>query len=126
MFPFPTGTNRLYGFAEYLYINPKSKSPDLAAKFLDYMTSTAVQQKYLGVIGANSVNKNVVQSNPDSISAAWMKIFNQFDKTFVNGDQGFPLKITTEYFRVINAVASDQMDAKIAAAELQKFIDRTV
>lgn len=124
LFPFPTGTGRLYGFAEYLYISPKGKNQDISAKFLDYMTSTPVQQKYLGVLGAMSVNKAVQYKDPDALDSAWLKIFNQFDKTFVNGDQAFPLKITTEYFRIINAVASDQLDAKTAAAELQKFIDK--
>lgn len=33
--PFPTGTDRLYGFAEYLYVSVKSAHPDDAAKFLD-------------------------------------------------------------------------------------------
>ncbi len=36
LFPFP-GTTRLYGFGEYNYVSTKSKHPDLAAKFLDYL-----------------------------------------------------------------------------------------
>ena len=36
LFPFP-GTTRLYGFGEYNYISSKSKNPDVAAKFLDYL-----------------------------------------------------------------------------------------
>ena len=42
--------------------------------------------------------------------------------TFVNGDQAFPLNVTTEYWRVINEVATDNLDPKAAAGELQKFI----
>jgi raffinose/stachyose/melibiose transport system substrate-binding protein len=124
IFPFPTGTKRLYGFAEYLYVNPKGKSQDMSARFLDYMTSTAVQQKYLGVLGATSVNKRVQYKDADALDAAWLNVFNQFSKTFVNGDQSFPLKVTTEYFRVINAVASDKLDPKLAGAELQSFIEK--
>jgi raffinose/stachyose/melibiose transport system substrate-binding protein len=41
---------------------------------------------------------------------------------FVNGDQAFPLDVTTEYFRVINEVASDHLDPKAAGGQLQKFI----
>ena len=40
LFPFP-GATRLYGFAEYNYISTKSKNPDLAAKFLDYLEFNA-------------------------------------------------------------------------------------
>jgi raffinose/stachyose/melibiose transport system substrate-binding protein len=36
VFPFP-GASRLYGFAEYDYISTKSKNPDIAAKFLNYL-----------------------------------------------------------------------------------------
>jgi raffinose/stachyose/melibiose transport system substrate-binding protein len=122
VFPFPTGTDRLYGFAEYNYISTKSKVPDLAAKFLDYLESTEAQQKHLGDFGAISVNKNVKYTNPEPLDQKWIEIFGKFPATFVNGDQAFPLDVTTEYFRVINEVASDNLDPKAAAAELQKFI----
>lgn len=124
IFPFPTGTNRLYGFAEYLYLNSKSQAKDLAAKFLNYLNSTEVQQKYLGVLGSVSVNKHIKYTNPNPLDAAWLKIFNQYSNTFVNGDQAFPLQITTEYFRIINEVASDKLDPKQAGSELQKFMDK--
>ena len=41
---------------------------------------------------------------------------------FVNGDQAFPLNVTTEYWRIINQVATDTLAPKSAAGELQKFI----
>jgi raffinose/stachyose/melibiose transport system substrate-binding protein len=122
VFPFPTGTNRLYGFAEYNYISTKSKSPDAAAKFLDYLESTPVQQAHLGEFGAISVNKAVKYTTTDPLDQAWIKIFNSLDGTFVNGDQAFPLDVTTEYFRIINEVASGNLAPAKAAADLQKFI----
>jgi raffinose/stachyose/melibiose transport system substrate-binding protein len=121
-FPFPTGGNRLYGFAEYDYINSKSSHQDMAAKFLDYLSSDEVQQKYLGAFSAISVNKHVKYTDLDPLSAQWLKVFSQYDGLFVNGDQAFPLDVTTEYFRVINEVASDHLDPSKAGAELQKFI----
>jgi len=122
LFPFPTGTDRLYGFAEYNYISTKSKVPDIAAKFLNYLESTDVQQKHLGDFGSISVNKNVKYTSAEPLDQKWIEIFGKFPSTFVNGDQAFPLDVTTEYFRVINEVASDTLDPKAAAAELQKFI----
>ena len=120
VFPFP-GASRLYGFAEYNYISSKSKNPDLAAKFLNYLESTPVQQANLAAFGS-SVNKNVKSDSTEPLDLAWAKIFNDYSEVFVNGDQAFPLDVTTEYFRVINDVASDHLDPKAAAAELQKFI----
>jgi raffinose/stachyose/melibiose transport system substrate-binding protein len=122
LFPFPTGGDRLYGFAEYNYISTKSKNPDVAAKFLDYLESTPVQQAHLGDFGSISVNKNVKYTGDEPLSLEWLKIFGQYSGTYVNGDQAFPLDVTTEYWRVINDVASDNLDAAKAPATLQTFI----
>jgi raffinose/stachyose/melibiose transport system substrate-binding protein len=40
----------------------------------------------------------------------------------MNGDQAFPLDVTTEYFRIINDVASGNIDAPTAAQQMQSFI----
>jgi raffinose/stachyose/melibiose transport system substrate-binding protein len=122
VFPFPNGTKRLYGFAEYNYISAKSPHPDIAAKFLDFLESTPIQQAHLGDFGTISVNKNVKYADLDPMSATWMKIFADYSEVFVNGDQAFPLDVTTEYWRVINEVASDRLDPAKAGAELQKFV----
>jgi raffinose/stachyose/melibiose transport system substrate-binding protein len=120
VFPFP-GASRLYGFGEYNYISTKSKNPDVAAKFLDYLESTPVQQASLAALGT-TVNSHVKSDSTEPLDLAWAKIFGQFNEVFVNGDQAFPLDVTTEYFRVINEVASDHLDPQAAAGELQKFI----
>jgi len=123
IFPFPTGTDRLYGFAEYHYISSKSPNPDMAAKFLDYFISTAVQQDVLGQFSTTSINKNVVYEGLRPLDQEWVDIFNQFDAVYMNGDQAFPLDVTTEYFRVINEVASGNVAPADAAGLLQTFID---
>lgn len=123
VFPFPTGTDRLYGFAEYHYISTKSENPDLAAKFLDYFISTPVQQASLGQFSTTSINKNVVYDNLRSIDQKWLDIFNDYSAVYMNGDQAFPLDVTTEYFRVINEVASGNTAPADAGALLQTFID---
>ncbi|MBB4568847.1 ABC transporter substrate-binding protein [Rhizobium leucaenae] len=120
--PFPTNTNRLYGFAEYNYISTKSKDPDLAAKFLDYFLSTKVQQDLVGQISSISVNKNVQYTDQKPLEAKWLDIFKTYSKVYMNGDQAFPLDVTTEYFRVINDVASGNIQPADAAKQLQTFI----
>lgn len=124
VFPFPTGTDRLYGFGVNLYVNPYSKNKDLAAKFLDYFESDKVQQEHLGAFGALGTSKNVVHKSPDSLTATWLDMFGKYKNAFVNGDQAFPLDVTTEYFRVINLVATDALEPAKAPATLQTFIDK--
>jgi raffinose/stachyose/melibiose transport system substrate-binding protein len=121
--PFPTGTERLYGFAEYNYISTKSKNPDAAAKFLDYLESTEVQRKYIGQFGTTSVDKDVKSSSADALDVAWGKIFAAKPTMFVNGDQALPLNVATEYMRLINEVASGNLDTGAAGPALQTFID---
>jgi raffinose/stachyose/melibiose transport system substrate-binding protein len=122
IFAFPTGTNRLYGFAEYNYINSASKNQDEAAKFLDFLASDATQQTHLGQFGSISVNKNIKYDNPKALDAEWMEIMGSMGSMFVNGDQAFSLKNTTEFWRIINEVASDKLDPKAAAGAMQTFI----
>lgn len=123
VFPFPTNTNRLYGFAEYNYVSTKSPNPDLAAKFLDFFISTETQQKHLGQISAISVNKNVTYENQRPMEAEWLGFFKQYDKIYMNGDQAFPLDVTTEYFRIINEVAGGNIEPAEAGKALQSFIE---
>jgi len=123
VFAFPTGTGRLYGFGVNFYVNPNGKA-DLAAKFLDYFVSDKVQQENLGAFGPLGVNKNVTPKNPDDFDRAWFGLFDQYKTSFVNGDQGFPLDVTTEYWRIINAVATDTLELGKAAVTLQSFIDK--
>lgn len=121
-FQIPTGTGRLYGFGEYNYVSSKSKNPDTAAKFLDYLESDAVQQENLGRFGALSVNKNVKYDNISALAKRVQGIFASAKGLYVNGDQAFPLTETTEYWRIINDVASDSLDPAQAAGQMQAFI----
>ncbi|WP_316857877.1 extracellular solute-binding protein [uncultured Cohaesibacter sp.] len=123
LFAFPTETGRLYGFAENLYISSKSKVPDTAAKFLDYFSSDEVQQAYYGGFSSSSVNKHVTYQEQNALDTKWGEIFGEFGSVFVNGDQAFPLDVTTEYFRIINETASGHLSADEAAKAMQAFID---
>jgi raffinose/stachyose/melibiose transport system substrate-binding protein len=122
LFPFPTGTDRLYGFGENLYVSSKSQVADEAIKFLDFISSNAVQQAHLGAFGAISINRNVKYENVAPLDQAWMDMFAKYDQVYMNGDQAFPLDVTTEYFRVINEVASGNLKADEAAKAMQTFI----
>ena len=123
MFPFPTGTDRLYAFAENLYVTAGSPHRDAALKFLDYMTSTEVQQEHLGVFGAISVNQQVeYPADRRPLDVEWSDIFAQFSQVYEPGDQAFPLAVNTEYWRIQNGVIIGDIAAADAAGMLQHFI----
>jgi len=123
LFLFPTGTGRLYFFSEDFYISARSPSKDQAADFLDFITSPAEQQKHLGQFATTSVDKDINYASMNSpLDRQWQAILAHSTQTFVNGDQAFPVDVTTEYWRLINAVASDTMQPAQAAAGMQTFI----
>ena len=123
VFPFPNGTGRLYGFAEYFYISSKTTKPDLAAEFINSFTATDFQSDIAGVFGALSVNKEVkLKSDAPAMHKEWTTIFADAKGTFVNGDQAFPLDVTTEYFRIINDVAAGKIQPQAASTAMQTFI----
>lgn len=124
VFPFPTGTNRLYGFAEYFYISTKADDPDLAAEFLDFFSSDEYQKEVEGAFGVIPVNINVdLGEDALPLEEEWVDIFAAAEGTYVNGDQAFPLDVTTEYFRIVNEVISGNMEPAEAAQQMQTFIN---
>lgn len=119
----PTGTGRLYSFSEYFYVYSKSKHQADDAKFLDFITSPSEQQKYLGKFGSVSVDRSIDYSKlSDPLDKQWQGIITHASGTYANGDQAFPLDVTTEYWRVINLVTEGQMAPAAAAADMQTFI----
>ena len=122
IFPFPTGTGRLYGFGEAMYVNAASKAPDLAAKFLDFAMSTDEQNKSGGAFAAINVNKDVAPSTDNALHALWPPIFAAAKGMYINNDQNLSLDQTTEYWRIQNSVLTGSIAPADAGAQFQKFI----
>ncbi len=125
VFTLPTSTNRLYGFEQAQYITKDSKNKDAAAKFLDYFTSTKVQQETLGLFAVQSVNKDVKpdEAKASSLDKAWDGVFKNAKGLYMNNDQNLNQSQTREYWRIQNLVATGGLDPKQAGAEMQKFLD---
>ncbi|WAH98537.1 ABC transporter substrate-binding protein [Arthrobacter sp. MMS18-M83] len=124
VFPLPSGTGRLYGFEEAEYIGKDSPHKDAAAKFLDYLTSTKVQQQVLGTFGTQSVNKDVTPSTTaNALGKSWDGIFKDAKGLYMNNDQNLSQSATTEYWRIQNLVATGGLDPAKAGSEFQKFLD---
>lgn len=123
LFLFPTGTDRLYFFDEYFYVDARSANKDADAAFLDFITSPAEQQKYLGTFGTISVDKGIdYSSEKQPMEHQWNAILTGAKGTFINGDQALPLDVTTEYWRVINRVGDGSMQPADAATAMETFI----
>ena len=124
LFPFPTGTGRMYGFGEGFYVSALSEHPDEAAAFLDYATSAPVQaDAVVGAWSAISVNKDVSPAVKTSLNKQWPPIFASATGLYMNNDQNFPLDRTTEYWRIQDSVLTGLISPADAGADFQKFID---
>jgi raffinose/stachyose/melibiose transport system substrate-binding protein len=123
IFPFPTGTDRLYFFAEMLYPAASSEQLDKAIEFVDHFTSDDVQQEFASAFGAISVNRNVTNDDPTAMESEWVEIFDAAEEVYEPGDQAFPLDVNTEYWRIQDGIITGDVDPNEAAAQLQAFID---
>ena len=124
MFPFPTGTNRMYFFSENFYISSNTKHPDEAIKFLDYFTSPDVQQRYLGKLGSVSTVKGLTYpADQKAFDAEWVDYFQNTADFFLIGDQAFPLDVKFEYWRLIDEVNAGTIDPADVGKVFQEFID---
>lgn len=123
IFPFPTGTNRLYGFTEAIYFGTQSEHHAEAAKFMDYMSSDEIQGGVWRGFGSLSVNKNIEPISEDELDQEWAEVFGTAEGLYLNGDQALSLENTTEYSRIHNAVAIGDIDPADAGSEFQAFID---
>jgi len=123
IFPFPTGTGRLYGFGEGLYVSKSTDKADLAAKFLDFFTSDESQSGAQGAWSPISANKNVTPSDTDTLAHYWVDMLADSTGLYVNNDQNFSTATTGEYWRIQNLVLTGDLDPADAGAEFQKFRD---
>jgi raffinose/stachyose/melibiose transport system substrate-binding protein len=123
IFPFPTGTGRLYGFGEGLYVSKSTDKADLAAKFLDFFTSDESQSGAEGAWSPISANKNVTPSDTDTLAHYWVDMLADSTGLYVNNDQNFSTATTGEYWRIQNLVLTGDLDPADAGAEFQKFRD---
>ena len=123
IFPFPTGTGRLYGFGEAYYISSATENADAAAKFLDFMSSVDGQGILTGAFAAMSVNSDVPPAEGNPLHELWLPIFENATGLYINNDQNLSLEETTEYWRIQNSVLTGAIAPDDAGATLQAFID---
>lgn len=123
IFPFPTGTGRLYGFGEAFYISESSDKADLAAEFLDFGTSVEGQEIVGDAWAALSVNGDVAVDDSNPLNAVWADIFANVDGGYTNNDQNFSTAETTEFWRIQNSVLTGDIDPADAGPQFQKFRD---
>ena len=120
---FPTGTGRLYGFGEALYIGASTEKADLAAEFIDFFTSDDAQTSVNSAWSPISPNVNVEPPASDTLAPYWVDMLAESTGLYVNNDQNFSTAETTEYWRIQNSVITGDIDPADAGAEFQKFRD---
>lgn len=124
VFNMPTGTNRTYDFFEAYYMGSGTENPDEVAKFLDFITSPDQQDKYPGLwTSIPVVNGLAEQTDVPAITNELMTIVKSAEGSYEPGDQVFDLEHTTEYWRIVDSVATGAISPADAGGEFQTFID---
>lgn len=124
-FVFPTGTRRLSFFIEMLMIARNSKHQALAAKFLDYVTSPAVQSKYYGQLnGAIPPVPAAKSPTPQpALAGAWQKAFAQYPNIYLPSDQALPAALVNNvYFVITDKVVSGSLAPQDAGKQFQAAV----
>ncbi|MEU6646859.1 ABC transporter substrate-binding protein [Saccharomonospora sp. NPDC046836] len=118
------GVDRLYGFTTANYISATSEHPDEAMRFLEFLASEDPQRRITEVLGSRSVNLDALpEGDRSDLDKSWDTIIDEATGIFINSDQALPLNITTELWRVQNAVITGELQPSQAGAEMQRFID---
>jgi raffinose/stachyose/melibiose transport system substrate-binding protein len=122
VFPFPTGTGRLYGFGEGFYVSEQTSNLENAVAFLDFITSSEGQEIAGTAWGAISVNKEVAVDESNPLNPRWAEIFETATEgMYTNNDQNFSTAETTEFWRVQNSVLTGDIAPADAGAEFQAY-----
>ncbi len=122
-FEFPTGTGRLSFFTEMFFIGATSSQRDTVARFYDFWTSPATQQRHAGKFGTISPTVGVeISSSAPAQNKQWQEIVSRYSGTYVPADQALPLEVFGSYLRVQADVVSGALRPEVAGATMQAEI----
>ena len=83
-----------------------------------------MESKHLGVFAAIPVNKDTKAAGAQQpLNTQIAELTKNAKGFFMNNDQNFSTDVTTEYWRIQNAVTAGSIKPADAGAQLQKYID---
>lgn len=127
VFAFPTGTSRIYGLQNATYVSASTEHPEEVARYLDWLTSPEIQTKYAASLsGGVPVVKGVEPAdNGSGITDDFIAVTEAAAGQFQNNDQTLPSNVVTEYWRLMNGVATGSIPASEAGNLMQDFISNS-
>lgn len=102
----PTGHEpaRFHGYPEQWMIPKGSKKPDAAAAFVDWITTPAVQQKFVTAFTSTAVKGVTPDCNVLPHSCAWRKLITGDAQTFPPTDQAFTKELMDGFFEIQDGI----------------------
>ena len=87
------------------------------------MMSPAIQQKYAAGLSSIPVVKGVTPVDSGvGLTNGFVKLATDAKGQFQNNDQTLPLDVTTEYWRIMNGVATGSIAPADAGSQMQTFV----
>lgn len=125
VFAFPTGTDRIYGLQSATYVSATTEHPDEVVRYLDWLSSPEIQTKYAAFLGGGVPVVEGVEAadNGSGITDDFISVTEAAQGQFQNNDQTLPSNVVTEYWRVMNGVATGTIAVDEAGGLMQDFID---
>lgn len=118
----PTGQQpaRFHGYPEQWMIPKGSKKPDIAALFIDYITSPEVQQKHTAAF-TSTATKGVMPDCKDlPHSCQWRELITATAETFPPTDQAFTKELMDGFFEIQDGIIAGRITPENGAGMMDE------
>lgn len=125
-FYFPTGNDRASWFGEQLLVSSTSQHKEEAYRFLDWVSSPEVQERYAGRFGGLQPTLDVpVPADAPALTGLVNELLQTKEGLYLPADQALPLQVVTEgYWLAQDQVILGQIAPEDAPGVVQAAIDK--
>lgn len=111
---------RYPAFPEQWMITSASKNPEVAARFIDFITSADTQKQFLDTFSGTATAGVKPDCTTNPHDCKWADILSSDVETYGLTDQAYTKELADDFFEVQDGVVAGQYTPEEAGAEMQK------